>query len=68
MTTSAPINPPENTTLAFTGFNALRDVEIGGVMIAGGWALSRWASRSVTPAVEGLDAEQPPTSNGDELP
>jgi hypothetical protein len=36
-----------------TGFNALRDLEIGASMIAGGWALNRWASRTPKPAVEG---------------
>ncbi len=37
--------------LPFTGFDALHDAEIGTAMIAGGWALKRWASRrAVRPA------------------
>jgi hypothetical protein len=35
-----------------TGFNALRDLEIGATLIAGGWALNRWASRLSEPATE----------------
>jgi hypothetical protein len=27
-----------------TGFNAVRDLEIGATLIAGGWALNRWAA------------------------
>lgn len=33
-------------SLPFTGFDAVRDVEIGGAMVVGGWLLHRWASHS----------------------
>lgn len=31
-------------SLPFTGFDAVRDAEIGGAMVVGGWLLHRWAS------------------------
>jgi hypothetical protein len=38
--------------LAFTGDNIQRDVEIGAALIAGGWAMHHWASRTPEPAAE----------------
>lgn len=51
--------------LPFTGFDAVHDAEIGTAMIAGGWALKRWASRrAVRPAHAtssgGLSEDPPP--------
>jgi hypothetical protein len=52
-----------------TGFNALRDLEIGATMIVGGWALNRWASRSMQAATEGAAGESAvPSSGGDDDP
>jgi hypothetical protein len=42
----APSGSGDNGVLAFTGFDALRDAELGASMIVGGWALTRWASKS----------------------
>jgi hypothetical protein len=36
---------PPVSSLAFTGLNLQRDVEIGAALIAGGWAMQYWASR-----------------------
>jgi hypothetical protein len=50
-------------TLPFTGFDAERAAEIAGGLIAGGWALTRWASREpkVAPADGGeLPGDQSP--------
>ena len=44
--------PPAGTpasTLAFTGLNIQRDAEVGAALIAGGWALHHWASRTSAP-------------------
>lgn len=45
-------------SLPFTGFDAVRDVEIGGALVAGGWLLHRWAGRADgdVPAGPGADA------------
>jgi hypothetical protein len=40
------------SSLAFSGFNLQRDAEVGAALIAGGWALQHWASRTSTPEVE----------------
>jgi hypothetical protein len=40
--------------LAMTGLNIKRDAEIGATLVAGGWAMQRWASR--TPKVAGAEA------------
>jgi len=40
-------------TLAFTGLDIQRDAEVGAALIAGGWALHHWASRTSTPPTEG---------------
>jgi hypothetical protein len=39
-------------SLAFTGIDLLRDAEIGAALIAGGWAMHHWASRTPQPATE----------------
>jgi hypothetical protein len=51
-------NPPGSLadTLAFTGLNIQRDAEVGAALIAGGWALRHWASRTSTPPTEGPGA------------
>jgi hypothetical protein len=47
--TSSPAGP----TLAFTGLNIQRDAEVGAALLAGGWALHHWASRTAdSPRVE----------------
>ena len=40
-------------SLAFTGIDIQRDVEIGAALVAGGWAMHHWASRRPKAAVEG---------------
>jgi hypothetical protein len=42
-------------TLPFTGLNAIQDAEIGVGMIACGWILKRWASRTTAAASEGTE-------------
>jgi hypothetical protein len=41
------------SSLAFTGFNLQRDAEVGAALVAGGWAMRHWASRTPKPAVAG---------------
>ena len=59
-TLDAPTEAPESTpsatpsgspasTLAFTGLNIQRDAEVGAALVAGGWAMHHWASRTSTP-------------------
>jgi hypothetical protein len=54
---------PATPQLANTGVDVARDAEIGVAMVAGGWALQRWASRPPKPApgcaVDGGDAGSP---------
>jgi hypothetical protein len=40
-TTTSPVE-----SLAFTGLNLQRDAEIGAALVAGGWAMKYWASRT----------------------
>ena len=42
--TSSPATSP--SALAFTGLDIQRDAEIGAALIAGGWAMHHWASRT----------------------
>jgi hypothetical protein len=44
--TSSPATSPAPSALAFTGLNIQRDAEIGAALIAGGWAMHHWASRT----------------------
>jgi hypothetical protein len=37
-------------TLAFTGLNIQRDAEVGAALLAGGWAMHHWASRTANSA------------------
>jgi hypothetical protein len=37
-------------SLAFTGLNIQRDAEVGAALVAGGWAMQHWASRTPKPA------------------
>lgn len=48
--TSSPATSP--STLAFTGIDIQRDAEIGAALIAGGWAMHHWASRTPKVAPE----------------
>jgi hypothetical protein len=38
-------------TLAFTGLDIQRDAAVGAALVAGGWAMHHWASRTPRPAV-----------------
>ena len=38
--------PASSGVLAMTGGNLLRDAEVGAALVAAGWTLQRWASRS----------------------
>ena len=51
--TTSPATSP-GSTLAFTGINIQRDAEIGAALIAGGWAMHHWASRTPKPATQAL--------------
>ena len=61
--TEAATNGPETaaktsggspaSALAYTGLDIQRDAEIGAALIAGGWALHHWASRTPRPQAEG---------------
>jgi hypothetical protein len=48
---TSPVTSP-GSTLAFTGIDVKRDAEIGAALIAGGWAMHHWASRTPKPATE----------------
>jgi len=50
VTTAAATQP---TGLAYSGLNIQRDVEIGAALVAGGWAMQHWASRTPKPAADG---------------
>ena len=52
---SSPHSTPSNR-LAFTGLNIQLDAELGAALIAGGWAMHHWASRTSTPPPEGTGA------------
>jgi hypothetical protein len=38
------------SSLAFTGLDIKRDAEVGAALVAGGWAMHHWASRTPKPA------------------
>lgn len=46
----------QSGSLAFTGLNIQRDAEIGAALLAGGWALHHWASRTTKPPAKGPGA------------
>jgi hypothetical protein len=48
---TAAANPP--SSLAFTGLDITRDAEVGAAMVAGGWAMQHWASRTPKRATAG---------------
>ena len=52
-TTAADTTGGAPTSLAFTGLNIQRDAEVGAALVAGGWAMQHWASRTPKPAVAG---------------
>lgn len=51
-TLASKTTPASTGTLAFTGVDIKRDAEMGAALIAGGWAMHHWASRTPKPAVE----------------
>jgi hypothetical protein len=51
--TASPATSP-GSTLAFTGIDVQRDAEIGAALVAGGWAMHHWASRTPKPAIEAV--------------
>jgi hypothetical protein len=51
VTTAAATQP--TGPLAYSGVNIQRDVEIGAALVAGGWAMQHWASRTPKPAADG---------------
>jgi len=61
VTTAVHATPAAGTanSLAFTGLNIQRDTEVGAALVAGGWAMQHWASRTPKPAGTGpSDAHQ----------
>jgi hypothetical protein len=54
-----------SSSLAFTGLNIQRDAEVGAALVAGGWAMQHWASRTPRPAVEGSTGAHQAGSAGD---
>jgi hypothetical protein len=52
-TSSVPATSGTPGTLAFTGIDIQRDAEIGAALIAGGWAMQHWASRTPRSAAKG---------------
>jgi hypothetical protein len=62
--TTAADNGPSGS-LANTGIDIQRDAEIGAALIAGGWAMQRWASRALKPAAAGISDTHPAESAGD---
>ena len=52
-TQSGPTTAAATTGLAYSGLNIQRDVEIGAALVAGGWAMHHWASRTPKPAADG---------------
>lgn len=54
--TSGSTSP--GSTLAFTGIDIQRDAEIGAALIAGGWAMHHWASRTPKPATETVNVTE----------
>ncbi len=63
VTTAAATSP--SGSLAFTGIDVKRDAEIGTALIAGGWAMQHWASRTPTPAADGPSGAHEVGSAGD---
>jgi hypothetical protein len=56
LASTAPASPATSpgSTLAFTGIDIQRDAEIGAALIAGGWAMHHWASRTPKLATEAV--------------
>jgi hypothetical protein len=54
---TSPATSP-GSTLAFTGIDIQRDAEIGAALIAGGWAMHHWASRTPKPATETVNVTE----------
>ncbi len=50
--------PATSGSLAFTGLDIKRDAEIGAAMIAGGWAMHKWASRVPKAARAGATTDE----------
>jgi len=61
VTTAATTTPVKS--LAFTGLDIKRDAEIGAALVASGWAMQHWASRTPTLAAGGVtDAPEAATT------
>jgi hypothetical protein len=56
VTTAADTTAATPTSLAFTGLDIQRDAEVGAALVAGGWAMQHWASRTPKPAAAGPSA------------
>lgn len=56
--TSGTSQATSPSTLAFTGIDIKRDAEIGAALIAGGWAMHHWASRTPKPATAPVTATE----------
>ena len=52
-------------SLAFTGLNIQRDAEVGAALVAGGWAMQHWASRTPKVATDGPTETHEAGSAGD---
>ena len=63
VTTAADTGP--SGLLANTGVDIQRDAAVGAALIAGGWAMQRWASRAAKPAAAGISDAHPAESAGD---
>ena len=55
----APAGGTPASTLAFTGLNIQRDAEVGAALLAGGWAMHHWASRTSAPIPPTEDSGAP---------
>ena len=51
-TLASTTSPAGTGALAFTGVDIKRDAELGAALVAGGWAMSHWASRKPKLATE----------------
>jgi hypothetical protein len=64
VTTAADTTAADPTSLAFTGLNIQRDAAVGAALVAGGWAMQHWASRTPKPAVAGPGARHAEGAGG----
>jgi hypothetical protein len=52
---------PLASALAFTGLDLQRDAAVGAALVAGGWVMHHWASRTPTPAAPDAPTSEPGT-------